>query len=47
MTVRTRRLGATDARALDALADEFGAEGRVNYETDRTRLHANAWLLRR
>ncbi len=40
-------LGATDARALDALVNEFGAEVRVNYETDRTRLHAKAWLLRR
>ena len=40
-------LGATDARALDALVNDFGAEVRVNYETDRTRLHAKAWLLRR
>ena len=34
------------ARSI-ALVDEFGAESRVNYETDRTRLHAKAWLLRR
>ncbi len=33
---------ATDARALDALVDDFGARVRVNYETDRTRLHAKA-----
>jgi superfamily II DNA or RNA helicase len=45
--ITTTYLGATDSRALDALADEFGAEVRVNYETDRTRLHAKAWLLRR
>lgn len=45
--ITTTYLGATDARALDALANEFGAEVRVNYETDRTRLHAKAWLLRR
>lgn len=45
--ITTTYLGATDARALDALVDEFGAEVRVNYETDRTRLHAKAWLLRR
>ncbi len=45
--ITTTYLGATDARALDALAEEFGAEVRVNYETDRTRLHAKAWLLRR
>lgn len=45
--ITTTYLGATDARALDALVNEFGAEVRVNYETDRTRLHAKAWLLRR
>ena len=45
--ITTTYLGATDARALDALVDEFGAEVRVNYETERTRLHAKAWLLRR
>ena len=45
--ITTTYLGATDARALDVLVDEFGAEVRVNYETDRTRLHAKAWLLRR
>ncbi|MFV8053901.1 DUF3427 domain-containing protein [Mycobacterium sp. 48b] len=45
--ITTTYLGATDARALDALVNDFGAEIRVNYETDRTRLHAKAWLLRR
>lgn len=45
--ITTTYLGATDARALDALVSEFGAEVRINYETDRTRLHAKAWLLRR
>ena len=45
--ITTTYLGATDARALDRLVNEFGAEVRVNYETDRTRLHAKAWLLRR
>ncbi|GAS88702.1 DNA/RNA helicase [Mycolicibacterium brisbanense] len=45
--ITTTYLGATDARALDALVNDFGAEVRVNYETDRTRLHAKAWLLRR
>lgn len=45
--ITTTYLGATDARALDALANEFGAEVRVNYELHRTRLHAKAWLLRR
>ncbi|MFV8320987.1 DUF3427 domain-containing protein [Mycobacterium sp. 23] len=45
--ITTTYLGATDARALDALVNEFGAKVRINYETDRTRLHAKAWLLRR
>ena len=45
--ITTTYLGATDARALDRLVTEFGAEVRVNYEIDRTRLHAKAWLMRR
>ncbi|MGV0838549.1 DEAD/DEAH box helicase family protein, partial [Mycolicibacterium thermoresistibile] len=45
--ITTTYLGATDARALDALVNDFGAQVRVNYETDRTRLHAKAWLMRR
>lgn len=45
--ITTTYLGATDARALDALVSEFGAEVRVNYDTNHTRLHAKAWLLRR
>ena len=43
----TTYLGATDARALDALVNEFGAEVRINYESNRTRLHAKAWMLHR
>jgi len=45
--ITTTYLGATDARALDALVEKFGAQVRVNYEIHRTRLHAKAWLLRR
>jgi superfamily II DNA or RNA helicase/HKD family nuclease len=45
--ITTTYLGATDARALDSLVNDFGAEVRVNYEIERTRLHAKAWLLRR
>jgi hypothetical protein len=45
--ITTTYLGATDAKALDALVRDFGAEVRINYETNRTRLHAKAWLLRR
>jgi superfamily II DNA or RNA helicase/HKD family nuclease len=42
----TTYMGATDRRALDALA-EMGAEVRVSYETRTTRLHAKAWLFHR
>ena len=45
--ITTTYLGATDARALDTLVNEFGAEVRINYEINRTRLHAKAWLLHR
>lgn len=42
----TAYLGATEGRALDALA-RMGAEVRVSYDTRRTRLHAKAWLFHR
>ncbi|TNC52584.1 DUF3427 domain-containing protein [Mumia zhuanghuii] len=43
----TTYVGATERRALDELVRRFGAEVKVNYETQSTRLHAKAWLLRR
>ena len=43
----TTYIGATDRKALDRLADEYGAEIRINYETRSTRLHAKAWLFYR
>ena len=42
----TAYMRATERRALDALA-EMGAEVRVSYDTERTRLHAKAWLFHR
>lgn len=45
--ITTTYLGATDARALNALVNEFGAQVRINYEVNRTRLHAKAWMLGR
>ncbi|WP_460468431.1 DUF3427 domain-containing protein [Calidifontibacter terrae] len=39
--------GCTDRRTLDRLVDEFGAQVKVHYEIQRTRLHAKAWLFRR
>lgn len=43
----TTYMGATDASALDRLVRDFGADVRINYETQSTRLHAKAWLFRR
>lgn len=40
-------LGATEAHALDKMVRDYGAEVKVNYEVDRTRLHAKAWLFTR
>jgi superfamily II DNA or RNA helicase/HKD family nuclease len=42
----TAYMGATERRALDALAD-LGAQVKVSYDTERTRLHAKAWLFHR
>lgn len=42
----TTYTGSTEARALDALR-KIGAQVRVSYETDNTRLHAKAWLFHR
>lgn len=42
----TAYMGATERRALDALV-EMGAQVHVSYDTERTRLHAKAWLFHR
>lgn len=38
--------GSTERRAIDQLV-ALGAEVKVSYQTDNTRLHAKAWLLHR
>ena len=38
--------GSTERRALDLLV-KLGATVKISYETDRTRLHAKAWLFHR
>lgn len=43
----TTYTGATEVRALDALAGLLGCEIRVSLDGRRTRLHAKAWLFRR
>ena len=45
--VTTTYMGATERRALDRLVKEFGAEVKIQYDAQRTRLHAKAWLFRR
>lgn len=43
----TTYMGATERKAVDRLVEDFGAEVRISYETQSTRLHAKAWLFHR
>ncbi|GHE76621.1 helicase [Amycolatopsis deserti] len=43
----TTYVGATERPAIDRLVKQFGAQVRISYETQSTRLHAKAWLFRR
>lgn len=45
--VTTTYLGSTERKALDKLVREFGAEVRIQYDAQRTRLHAKAWYFTR
>lgn len=45
--ITTTYIGATERRALDRLARQFGAEVKIQYDALRTRLHAKAWLFHR
>ncbi|MEP7021622.1 MAG: DUF3427 domain-containing protein, partial [Pseudonocardiales bacterium] len=45
--ITTTYVGATERRAVDELVRRFGAQVRITYETQSTRLHAKAWLFRR
>ncbi len=45
--ITTTYMGATERRAVDRLIREFGAEVKIQYDAQRTRLHAKAWMFRR
>ncbi|MBT0995536.1 DUF3427 domain-containing protein [Cellulomonas sp. DKR-3] len=45
--ITTTYMGATERQAIDRLVREFGAEVKIHYDTERTRLHAKAWLFSR
>ncbi|GAB3547461.1 DEAD/DEAH box helicase [Arthrobacter tumbae] len=45
--ITTTYMGATERRAIDDLVTRYGAEVKISYETQATRLHAKAWLFRR
>ena len=45
--ITTTYIGATEREALDRLVRDFGAEVKIQYDAQRTRLHAKAWLFRR
>lgn len=45
--ITTTYMGATERAALDRLVRELGAEVKIHYDVQRTRLHAKAWMFRR
>lgn len=45
--ITTTYMGATDPDALDRLVRDFGAVVKIQYDAQRTRLHAKAWMFRR
>lgn len=45
--ITTTYMGVTERAALDRLVRDFGAQVKVQYDGQRTRLHAKAWLFRR
>lgn len=45
--ITTTYMGATDRKAVDQLVEKYGAQVKISYEKNSTRLHAKAWLFHR
>jgi type III restriction enzyme, res subunit len=45
--ITTTYIGATERRALDRLVEKLGAEVKIQYEINSTRLHAKSWYFHR
>ena len=45
--ITTTYIGATERAALDRLVRDFGAEVKIQYDVERTRLHAKSWYFHR
>ena len=45
--ITTTYMGVTDRKAIDRLVEEYGAEVKISYQGDSTRLHAKAWMFHR
>lgn len=45
--ITTTYIGATERASLDRLVRDFGAEVKIQYDVERTRLHAKSWYFHR